>query len=106
MARAGSNCESAQPSRVSAAGTRDWYLFKTLDVLNALEYLVTSRKPPRLEPERRVWRERGVLLRELVRPLPSGVLRRLDAQAALAAEDAHEPTNGMLLPPGGFHNLG
>src|ERR1700681_267730 len=43
---------------------------------------------------------------DLVGPLPGGVLGRFDALSTLAAENADEPTNRVLLPSGSSHNLG
>jgi hypothetical protein len=45
------------------------------------------------------------LLEDAIRALACGVLRGLDFLAALAAEDAHETPDRVLLPSGGFHDL-
>ena len=45
------------------------------------------------------------LLRDLVGPLPSGVLGGLDRLAALAAKDADEPPDRVALPAHLLHDL-
>jgi hypothetical protein len=46
------------------------------------------------------------LLSDAIRALACGVLRGVDFLAALAAEDAHEAADSVLLPARGFHDLG
>src|SRR5260370_25200802 len=45
------------------------------------------------------------LLVDAVRPLALGAPGRFDFLAALAAQQAHKATDGMLLPPRRFHDL-
>src|ERR1700730_12933756 len=46
------------------------------------------------------------LLGDLVSTLPSVVLRGFDCVSSLAAQDAHEASDRVLLPAGRFQNLG
>ena len=45
------------------------------------------------------------LLRDAVGSLPGGVLRGFDLLSALAAEDADEASNGVVLPARGVHGV-
>src|ERR1700682_2127933 len=53
-----------------------------------------------------VWDPRGRLLRDAVHAVAGGVLLRFDLQPALAAEDADEAPDRVLLPTGELLNLG
>ena len=69
--------------------------------------MTQATTPPWREPAAALGRNGlGGLLRDLVDPLAGRALRGVDLLAALAAEDADETTDGVLLPPRDFDDFG